>query len=212
MLGLTTGCVMHTREALRESGLDVVPFHANGTGGRAMERLVDEGLIKRILDLSLQELVGHVCHGLFDGGPDRMTAAARAGIPQVVVPGGTDYLVLGPLSSLTEEQRRRPLIVHNPNITLVRTNKDEMIQVAKVMAGRLNASTGPAAVIIPMGGFSQADVRGGAFADPDANTALIRILENELSSRVELLQVDEHINSESFARVVAEKMIGMAAS
>ena len=101
MLGLTTPCVLHARECLEGWGYEVVTFHPNGTGGRCLERLVDEGLIQGVMDLSLQELTGYVCHGLFDAGPDRMKAAARRGLPQVVAPGGTDYIVLGPTSSLT---------------------------------------------------------------------------------------------------------------
>jgi uncharacterized protein (UPF0261 family) len=149
MLGLTTACVLHARACLEHLGYEVVTFHPNGTGGRCLERLVDEGLIEGVLDLSLQELTGYICRGLFDAGPDRMKAAARCGLPAVVAPGGTDYIVLGPLSSLTNEQRQRPLIIHNPNITLVRTSKAEMEQIGRLLAQRLNEMQGPASVLIP---------------------------------------------------------------
>jgi uncharacterized protein (UPF0261 family) len=172
-----------------------------------MERLVDEGLIRGVLDVSTQELAGEVCGGLFDAGPGRLTAAGRQGIPQVVAPGGTDYVVLGPLSSLSAAQRRRPLIVHNPNITLVRTGEQEMAAIGRLMALRLNASRGPAVVLVPQGGFSYSDRPGHAFYDPEADAALVHALEQELEGHVELVLVDAHVNDAAFAREAVERLV-----
>jgi uncharacterized protein (UPF0261 family) len=206
MLGLTTPCVLRARELLEAQGYELVAFHPNGTGGRSMERLIDEGLIQGVLDLSTQELAGHVCQGLFDAGPDRMKAAGRRGLPQVVAPGGTDYIVLGPLASLTAAQRSRPLIVHNPNITLIRTAREEMAEIGRLMARRLNESRGPVAVLIPMGGYSYSDRPGHAFYDPAADGALVEALQGDLASRVELVKIEAHINDPAFAQAVATKM------
>jgi uncharacterized protein (UPF0261 family) len=206
MLGLTTPCVLQTKELLEKQGYELVAFHPNGTGGRSMERLIDEGLIQGVLDISIQELTGHVCQGLFDAGPDRLKAAGQGGIPQVVAPGGTDYIVLGPLASLTAEQRSRPLIVHNPNITLIRTAGEEMAQIGHLLARRLNEARGPAAALIPMGGYSYSDRPGHAFHDPAANDALVEALEDGLDSGVELVKIDAHINDPPFAQAVAGKM------
>ncbi len=206
MLGLTTPCVLRAKERLEAWGYEVVGFHANGTGGRCLERLVREGLIRGVMDISTQELTGHVCRGLFDAGPERMTAAAELGRPLVATPAGTDYIVLGPLSSLSEEHKKRPLIIHNPNITLVRTARSEMAEVGRLMARRLNAAKGPAAVLIPMGGFSFSDRPGHAFYDPEADAALVEALEAALNPNVELHKIDAHVNDEAFADAVAEKM------
>jgi uncharacterized protein (UPF0261 family) len=206
MLGLTTPCVLQAKELLEVQGYEMVAFHPNGTGGRSMERLIDEGVIQGVLDISTQELTGHVCRGLFDAGPDRLKAAGQRGLPQVVAPGGTDYIVLGPLASLTAEQRSRPLIVHNPNITLLRTAGKEMAQIGHLMARRLNEARGPAAVLIPLGGYSYSDRPGHAFYDPAANAALVEALEEGLDSGVELVKIDAHINDPPFAEAVAGKM------
>lgn len=206
MLGLTTPCVLQAREQLEEWGYEMVAFHPNGTGGRSMERLIDAGVIEGVMDVSLQELTGHVCHGLFDAGPDRMQAAAQRGLPQVVAPGGTDYIVLGSMESLTEDQRDRPLIVHNPNITLVRTAKDEMAEIGRLMARRLNEAQGPAAVLVPMGGFSFSDRPGHEFYDPEADAALVAALRADLDPRIELQEIDAHVNDSEFARAAATKM------
>jgi uncharacterized protein (UPF0261 family) len=173
-----------------------------------MERLVDEGLIRGVLDISTQELAGEVCGGLFDAGPGRLTAAGRQGVPQIVAPGGTDYVVLGPLPSLTSEQRRRSLIVHNPNITLVRTDEQEMAEIGRLMANRLNASRGPTTVLVPRGGFSYSDRPGHPFYDPAADAALVDALEQGLGAHVELVVVDAHINDTSFAREAVARLLG----
>jgi uncharacterized protein (UPF0261 family) len=207
MLGLTTPCVLHAKELLEAQGYELVTFHPNGTGGRCLERLVDEGLIRGVLDVSTQELAGEVCGGLFDAGPGRLTAAGRQGIPQVVAPGGTDYVVLGPLSSLTAEQRQRPLIVHNPNITLVRTNAQEMAAIGRLMALRLNAARGPVTVLVPRGGFSYSDRPGHPFYDPEANAALVEALEHALEAHVALVMVDDHVNDTAFAREAVARLV-----
>jgi uncharacterized protein (UPF0261 family) len=206
MLGLTTPCVLRAKERLETQGYELVAFHPNGTGGRALERLIDEGLIRGVLDISTQELTGHVCRGLFDAGSGRLTAAGRQGIPQVVAPGGTDYIVLGPLASLTTEQRDRPLIVHNPNITLVRTACGEMAAVGRLMARRLNEARGPAVVLVPLGGYSYSDRPGHAFYDPESNAALVEVLRDELRPAVALRTVEAHINDPAFADVAAKTM------
>lgn len=206
MLGLTTPCVLEAKDLLESEGFELVAFHPNGTGGRSMDRLIREGVIEGVIDISPQELAGHVCGGLFDAGPDRGRAAGDMGIPQVVAPGGTDYIVLGPMSSLTEEQRQRPLIIHNPNITLIRTAKKEMGEIGRLMARNLNDASGPAAVLVPMGGFSYSDRPGHAFHDPAANRALVEALENDLTSQVSLQRIDAHINDPAFAKAVSLKI------
>ncbi len=206
MLGLTTACVTGARERLESQGYEVVTFHPNGAGGRCMERLLDEGMLQAALDVSLQELTGYVCHGLFDAGEDRLVAAGRRGLPQVIVPGGTDYIVSGPAESLPPELKRRPQIVHNPNITLVRTTADAMARVGRLLVQRVNAANGPTAVLVPTRGLSEANRPGQALFDPDADAALVEALQSGLSSRVDLQMVDAHINDAAFAACAAGKM------
>lgn len=206
MLGLTTPCVLQARAHLEGWGYEVITFHPNGTGGRCLERLMAEGLIRGAFDVSLQEITGYVCHGLFDAGADRLMAAARLGLPQVIAPGGTDYIVLGALASLSQEQRNRPRVIHNPNITLVRTSKDEMERIGQIIASRLNAARGRVCVLIPTEGFSASNRPGQAFYDPQADQALVDALENNLDSRVELIKVSAHINDPAFSEIAARKM------
>lgn len=206
MLGLTTPCLLHTRELLEGWESELIAFHANGTGGRSIERLIHEGVLRGVLDISLQELTGQVCSGIFDAGPDRMRTAGRHGFPQVVAPGGTDYIVLGPLPSLTQEQRDRALIVHNSNITLVRTAEREMAAIGQVMAERLNEAKGPVAVLIPLHGFSSADRQGHPFHDPQADGALVAALNDALDPSIPFTRIKAHINDNAFAEAVAASL------
>jgi uncharacterized protein (UPF0261 family) len=206
MLGLTTACVTGARQILEEQGYEVVTFHPNGAGGRCMERLLDEGLLQAAFDVSLQELTGYVCHGLFDAGEDRLVAAGRRGLPQLIVPGGTDYIVSGPARSLPPELQARPYVVHNPNITLVRTTADEMAQVGRLLVQRINAGTGLTTVLVPSRGLSESNRPGQALYDPDADAELVRELATGLSSHVEFQVIDAHINDAAFAKIAAEKM------
>lgn len=206
MLGLTTPCVLQARAHLENWGYEVITFHPNGTGGRCLERLIEEGLIQGAMDLSLQEITGYVCQGLFDAGAERLKTASRLGLPQVVAPGGTDYIVLGPLASLSEDQRSRPRVIHNPNITLVRTSREEMERIGQIIASRLNAAIGAVCVLIPTEGFSASNRPGQAFYNPEADSGLIEALEGNLAPRIELIKVKAHINDPAFSEVVAKKM------
>lgn len=206
MLGLTTPCVLQARAHLESWGYEVITFHPNGTGGRCLERLVEERLMQGVMDLSLQEITGYVCRGLFDAGAERLKAAGQFGLPQVVAPGGTDYIVLGPLDSLSKEQRSRPRVVHNPNITLVRTSREEMERVGQIIASRLNAARGGVCVLIPTEGFSASNQPGQAFHDPEADLGLIEALESNLEPHIELIKVKVHINDPAFSEIAARKM------
>ena len=46
MFGLTTPCVDAVRAKLEQHGYETLVFHATGTGGRAMENLVAQGLVQ----------------------------------------------------------------------------------------------------------------------------------------------------------------------
>jgi uncharacterized protein (UPF0261 family) len=210
MLGMTTTGAMAVRELLIARGIDVVPFHANGAGGRCMEELVERGFFRCVVDFSLQEIVGNLFGGLFDGGPQRFTVAARNGVPQVVVPGGTDYLVVGPLHTLSDELRGRATLPYTPSITLVRTSAAEMEAIGHCMAQRLNSSLGSTKVLIPLGGLSQGGVAGGPFHDPDADAALFACLERELRPDIEVLRHQAGINDEAFAVLVAGAAMELA--
>jgi len=204
MLGNTTPAVMRMKPALEALGYDALVFHANGVGGRAMEEMIDEGRIVAVLDFTLSELTDELVGGFHAGGPARLEAAGRRGLPQVVVPGCVDFIVQGARETIPEEWRGRATYHQNPAFTLVRTGREEMAEVGRILARKLSAATGRVAVAVPLGGLSIANRPGGELHDPAGDAALLRELKAGLRRGIPVVEVEAHINDAVFAdRVVA---------
>ena len=171
MFGNTTPCVNRARGILEEHGYEVLVFHATGTGGRTMESLIADGYIVGSLDITTTELADYVCGGVLSAGPERCLAAARAGIPAVLVPGCVDMANFWALDSVPEKYRQRKLYQWNPNITLLRTNVEENTRIGEMLAAAANAAIAPVAILLPLRGVSMLDSEGGAFWDPEADQA-----------------------------------------
>jgi uncharacterized protein (UPF0261 family) len=172
MLGATTPCVLRASEHLKAEGYDVMINHAVGSGGRSMEELINEGLITGVLDLTTHEIADFLLGGVMGAGPDRLTAACKKGIPQVVSTGGLEMIVFGPPETvpgrLSDEAAKglpgRSIRLHNPAITIVGTTPDEAFVFGQYMAEKLNGAKGPTVLTVPMRGWSAYDVSA-----PDLN-------------------------------------------
>ena len=203
--GTTTPGCMVAKAYLESKDFEVVAFHPNGTGGRAMEEMVEEGILNGVLDMTTHELIDELVGGLHRAGPNRLEGAGRKGIPQVVVPGSIDFIVTGPASSLPPEYRKRKYISHNPSMTLVRTSSEEMKTVGKIMASKLNEARGPTIVMIPLRGFSYPNRKGEALYDEEGNQAFMKTLKRDLKG-VKVIEIDAHINDPEFANEAAQIM------
>jgi uncharacterized protein (UPF0261 family) len=199
MFGVTTACVTAVREALEADHNELHIFHANGTGGRTLEAMVRSGFFGAVADITTTELADELLGGVCSAGPDRLTAAAAVGIPQVVSVGALDMVNFGEPSSVPARFAGRQFYAHNPAVTLMRTNAEECHELGMRMAQRLNASTGFVEVLVPARGFSQISVEGGPFHNPDADRALIRSLEDHLHPSIPLRIFDAAINDPGFA-------------
>jgi len=206
MFGVTTPGVQRAREYLEEHGYEVIVFHATGTGGRAMEDLVEQGVIDGVLDVTTTELADELVGGVLSAGPDRLEAAGERGIPQVVSTGALDMVNFGPEDEVPGEFRDRHLHVHNPQVTLMRTTAEENAELGRVLAEKVNAATGPSAVVLPLGGVSMLDVEGEDFHDPEADAALFDAIREHLDDDVELVEVDADVNAEEFALTMARTL------
>ncbi|WP_434531690.1 Tm-1-like ATP-binding domain-containing protein (plasmid) [Haloarcula sp. NS06] len=206
MFGVTTPCVQAAREHLEEAGYETIVFHATGTGGQAMERLIREGIIDGVLDITTTEWADELVGGVLSAGPERLDAAAQTGVPQVVSTGALDMVNFGPRDSVPDEFEGRQFHVHNPQVTLMRTTPEECAELGEILATKLNAATGPAAVALPLGGISMLDVEGEDFYDPEADTALFGTIREHIDPAVELFEMEVPINDEAFARALAEKL------
>ena len=204
MYGVTNTCVTHCRNLLDLQGFESLVFHANGTGGRSFESFITQGMVASAIDVTISEVTDELFGGLWPAGPDRLRAATRSEVPQVVAPGAIDMICLGPPASLPEVFRNRIHQAHNDLVTLVRTTPQENYRVGQTVAERLGAPRAAASVLVPMQGVSDLDIEGGPFYDPEAVEAFADGVQSTLlpDSSIALVKVDHHINTPEFAEAL----------
>ncbi|WP_028708449.1 Tm-1-like ATP-binding domain-containing protein [Propionicicella superfundia] len=207
MFGVTTPAADEARKRLTELGYEVLVFHATGTGGRAMEKLVESGLLTGVLDLTTTELCDELAGGVLSAGPDRLEMAGRLGTPQVVSLGALDMVNFGPMDTVPEKYRDRTLFVHNPTVTLMRTTPEEMGELGRQIATKLRAATGPTALYVPLKGVSAIAVEGAPFYDAVADQACFAALREGLAgSAVTVIERDMAINDPGFGSEMADAL------
>ena len=200
MFGVTTPCVQAVARAL-EAEYDCLVFHATGTGGQSMEKLVDSRLIGGVLDITTTEVCDLLMGGVFSAGDDRFGAIIRTGVPYVGACGALDMVNFGAMDTVPERYRNRNLYVHNPQVTLMRTTPGENVRMAEWIAARLNRMPGPVRFLLPEGGVSAIDAPGGPFHDPDADRALFDTLEAKVEQTADrkLIRSPHNVNDPEFA-------------
>src|SRR5512135_2366967 len=198
-VGITTQGAMKAAEVIEAAGFETIIFHAIGPGGRAMEQMMKEGLIGAVLDYSTIEVSNEMYHALLAGGPERLTVAGKLGLPQVLCPGAIEVLVYNEPETVPPPFNTRTLIQHSPQITDVPLDKEEMAEVGKEVARRLQFTTGNAAFMIPTAGFDSYAVKGMGFYDPEADTAFVEELEANLPKTIRVIKCDTHIEDPVFA-------------
>lgn len=206
MFGVTTPCVTRTRKLLEERGYEVAVFSANGVGGRTMERLMEEGTIGAAVDVTTTELADEVVGGILSAGPGRLEMGARLGLPQVVSVGAVDMVNFGPVETMPKCFQGRTIYRHSEWVTLMRTTPEECVEVAQLIARRLNGGRGRCSVLVPLRGTSAIAGEGAPFHDPVADRALVETLHASLDKNVELVELDNHINDPAFASALADKL------
>ena len=233
MFGVTTPAVLRASKYFEDRGYDVMVNHAVGSGGRSMEELITDGYIVGMLDITTHEIADLLLGGVLSAGPDRLTAAGKKGIPQVVAPGGLDVINFGPENTVPEHYKNelnipgRAIKVHNPMVTIVGTSLDEAYQIGEHIAQKLNNATGPTALCVPLRGWGAYDTAGNFpelgwaednpapcwVSDPDKPERswratyfvnAIRKTIDRSKSNLDVLLVDRHMNEPQFADLMAE--------
>jgi uncharacterized protein (UPF0261 family) len=212
MFGVTTPCVTAVRERLEARGFDCLVFHATGTGGEAMEKLVEAGLIQGVLDITTTEVADQVVGGILPCGALRFEAILRAKVPFVLSVGALDMVNFGAIETVPERFRDRLLHVHNAHVTLMRTTPEENCRCARWIAAKLNRAASPLTVLIPEHGVSALDAPGQPFYDPEADAALFDELESAVSTGPDrvIRRLPLHINDFEFARALVEEFLLMS--
>lgn len=206
VFGVTTAGVTVLRERLDELGYEVLAFHATGVGGQSMEALVRSGELAAVADVTTTELADELAGGVCSAGPDRLTAAAQTGVPQVVSLGALDMVNFATPGSVPERYAHRRLHQHNPAVTLMRTDAKECTELGLRIAARLNTATAPVTLFVPERGLSQISVAGGVFADPVADAALIEAVTGAVAPPVHVVRMDTDVNDPAFATAMADTL------
>ncbi|MCE2566144.1 Tm-1-like ATP-binding domain-containing protein [Komagataeibacter sp. FNDCF1] len=206
MFGVTTPCVDHIVRQM-DTRFDCLVFHATGTGGRAMERLADEGMLRGFIDVTLTEFCDRVAGGIFPCDSDRLGAVIRSGLPYVGSCGGLDMVNFGARASVPERYAGRTFVEHNPQITLMRTSAAECRAMGHMIGHQLNRCTGEVRFLYPEGGFSLLDQPGAPFYDPDADEAFLAALSETLDQtpRRRLIRLPHALNDPAFADALAHE-------
>jgi uncharacterized protein (UPF0261 family) len=206
-VGITTVGAMKAVEVLEAAGYETIIFHAIGPGGRAMEQMMREGIICAVLDYSIIEVSNEMFPALLAGGPDRLTTAGKLGIPQVICPGAVEVLVFNEPETVPQRYAGRKLIRHSPQITDLRLNGDEMAELGKEVARRLQHTQSDAVFFIPKGGYDSYAVTGEGFHDPEADDRFVVELKTGLPQNIEIVERDADINNLDFAAETARRLI-----
>jgi uncharacterized protein (UPF0261 family) len=209
MFGNTTVCVNRARKVLEMAGFEVLVFHATGAGGMTMESLIADGHVDGVLDVTTTEWADELCGGVFSAGCRRLDAAALAGIPQVVAPGCLDMVNFWAPETVPAKYTKRQLYRWNPNTTLMRTNVMENQELGRILAEKINQSTGPVTVFLPGGGLSQLDSVGGAFWSPEADQALFASIRKHVRTDIPVVELTANINDPEFADRAAQALLEM---
>ena len=211
MFGNTTACVTTAVRHLEAAGMEVLVFHATGTGGQTMENLIAGGQVQGVLDITTTEWADELAGGILSAGPHRLEAAGLAGLPTVLVPGCLDMVNFGEPKSVPSRYDGRVFYHHNPQATLMRTSVQECQELGRIFAEKANDYKGPVTIHLPLRGISMISQPGQPFHDPDADTALFHSIRDHLRQDIPLVASDLAINDEAFALLCADSLLGMMA-
>ena len=210
MFGNTTDCINIAAKVLEEAGYEVLIFHATGTGGKTMEALIESGMVKGVLDITTTEWADELVGATLSAGPTRMDAMTKAKVPAVVSPGCLDMANFGERDSVPEKFEGRNFYIHNPQVTLMRTNAEECAELGKIIAEKANANPAPTVILNPLKTVSVISAEGQPFYDPEADKALFSSIHQH--AKVEVIDFDEEINSDVFAKAAAHKLLELIGS
>lgn len=216
MFGVTTPAVEKLRNYLESNyPISCYIFHMTGTGGRAMERLVSEGALDAVVDVTTTEICDHICGGVMDAGPHRLEAALKAGIPYIISLGALDMCNFGPKKTVPEKYRERKLFEHNPTVTLMRTNVEESRKIGEFIVEKVTKfakDRSKVQVVMPLGGVSVIATPGAAFHDAKADEVLFSTVRDGLKDSGVIVVEDERaINDEGSAIDLGKRAVDVMA-
>ena len=207
-LGVLTEGAMEAVAAFEEAGYEVIVFHAVGSGGRAMEQLMKDGVIGAVFDYAMGEISDELFDGFRAGSPERLTVAGDLGLPQVLCPGGTEHIgVFVEPDTVPDAWKDHTYVFHNPVIFVPRLSADQMARVAREIGERLKHTKGRATMFLPNAGVSRYSKQGGPLYDPEGEAAFLAALRESLPETVELVAHETHAEDPAFVRAAVARLI-----
>jgi uncharacterized protein (UPF0261 family) len=207
MFGNTTDCVNEAKRLVEAAGFEVLVFHSTGAGGRAMEALIESGMVAGVLDITTTEWADELVGGILGAGPERLDAAAKAGVPAIVVPGCLDMVNFGEPRTVPAKFAGRTFYHHNPQVTLMRTTPAECAELGRILAEKVNRCPAPVTVLLPLRAISVISAAGQPFHDPAADAALFGAIKEHLRPGIPVIELDAAINDPAFAQACAETLL-----
>ena len=210
-LGVLTQGAMKALEYFQERGYEVVVFHAVGSGGRAMEELMKQGVIGAVFDYAMGEIADEVFEGLRAGGAERLTVAGSLGIPQVLCPGGCEHLgvLVNPPNTVPDRYKSHQYVFHNPVVFVPRLKPEEFEKVAEDIGKRLQSTKGNAVMMLPLGGTGRYAMEGGELRDEEGDARFFAALKRALPSTVEVQERATHAEDPAFVKECVDRLIDM---
>ena len=209
MLSPVEQCASGVREMLEAEGYQVIGFSAAGISDRAMELMIEQGFFDGVIDLAPGGVIEHLVGGMKDAGPNRMEAAGKAGIPQIISTGGVNYIT-PPKSKYTEDHKTRKKYDLDKFRTWIKASPDELKKAAGVFAEKLNRSKGPVKVVIPLKGWTNFDIPGSATYDPEEDRVFVDVLKRAVNPGIEVIEVEANIEEKIFARALADALMKLS--
>lgn len=210
-LGTTETCSARLRQLLEQKGFEVMVFHTTGAGGQTLEAIVSERPVAAVVDMSLVEIIDFLNGGLCSAGPDRAKAAIAKGIPTIFAPGNIDFIIAGPIDVAKEHYPGKRYHIHNPALTAVRTEKEELEKFVDHMAALIASeganAKGPVSFFVPLQGFSSHDSPQGHLHDPSQPPLFAQYLKQLMPETVNIKELDCHINDAEFADALAQQVL-----
>ncbi len=209
-LGVLTKGSIEALKYFEEKGYEVIVFHAVGSGGRAMEQMMKEGIIGAVFDYAMGEIADDVWGVLRAGGPERLTVAGKLGLPQVLCPGGAEHLgILVPANQVPEEYKDHQYVFHSPVVFVPRLNAEEIVRVADDICQRLQHTQGKAYFMIPQKGVGRYSMPGAALVDEASDQAFFDRLKEKMPSTIKVIERETYAEDPAFVREAVDLLISL---
>lgn len=209
-LGVLTNGAMQAIQYIEERGYEVIVFHAVGSGGKAMEQMMKEGIIGAVFDYAMGEIADDVWSVLRAGGPERLTVAGKLGIPQVLCPGGAEHLgILVSPNKVPDKYKDHDYVFHSPVVFVPRLNAKEIVRVASDICKRLKHTKGNAYFMIPRGGVGRYSKEGASLYDKESDDAFFSYLTKHIPDTIEVVDCEEYVEDPEFVKKGVDLLIGM---